>query len=137
MSSRVPSSSSLSQRIEAIRWFHRIDLGDGVVTPGLDDTPAKLQRIQLPQDLTGKSVLDIGAWDSFFSFEAERRGAKHVTAIDSYCWSDEGWGGKQGFDLAHSHLNSQVKPRHLEVEQLSREELGGHDVVLFWGGSTT
>lgn len=28
--------------------------------------------------------LDIGAWDGFFSFEAERRGAAHVTALDHH-----------------------------------------------------
>jgi len=33
------------QEVAAIRWFHRINLGDGIVTPGLDDTQAKLSRL--------------------------------------------------------------------------------------------
>src|SRR5437588_10228091 len=115
-------------------WWHSIDLGDGVVTPGhksptmLDD---EWQSLNLP-DLCGKSVLDIGAWDGFFSFAAERAGAARVVALDHYAWSlDLGaiharlqgvdlptfeltpdvWlpdvlPGKQGFDLAHRALRS-------------------------------
>ena len=60
-------------------WWHRIDLGHGIVTPGLDDSPVKLGTLSFPPNLSGKTVLDIGAWDGFFSFEAERRGAS-----DSY-----------------------------------------------------
>jgi tRNA (mo5U34)-methyltransferase len=37
--------------------------------------------LQISDDLTGKTVLDVGAWDGFFTFELERRGAK-VTAVD-------------------------------------------------------
>ena len=32
-------------------------------------------------------MLDIGAWDGALSFEAERRGARRVTALDHYVWS--------------------------------------------------
>ena len=65
-------------------WWHSIDLGQGVVTKGAK-TPETLQHelesLRLP-DLRDKTVLDIGAWDGFFSFEAERRGARHVVALD-------------------------------------------------------
>jgi tRNA (mo5U34)-methyltransferase len=88
---RSPSSApdpsdleSLNQQIKAIDWWHPIDLGNGVVTPGIDCTPSRLAEIRLPEDLRGKSVLDIGAWDGFFSFEAERRGARRVLATDSF-----------------------------------------------------
>ena len=46
----------------------------------------------LPDDLTGRTVLDVGAWDGFFSFEAERRGAARVVAADSFAWNGENWG---------------------------------------------
>ena len=70
--------------ISCINWFHTIDLGNGVVTPGDDNSPVKLKRLAFPPDLSGKTFLDIGAWDGFFSFEAERRGAARVLATDSY-----------------------------------------------------
>ncbi len=70
-------------------WWHSIDLGDGVITGG-HKTPeilaAELAAMNLPS-LVGKSVLDIGAWDGFFSFEAERRGAERVVALDHFVWS--------------------------------------------------
>ena len=83
---------ALRTEVSSIPWWHSIDLGDGVITPGIDDSPRKLHRLRLPQDLTGKSVLDIGAWDGFFSFEAERRGASRVLALDSYAWNGSTWG---------------------------------------------
>jgi len=133
MNPTPPAASVLREEIAKIRWFHSIDLGDGVRTPGLDDTPEKLDRIRLPSNLSGRSVLDIGAWDGFFSFEAERRGAQRVVAVDSYCWDGEGWANKSGFDLVHRHLKSKVETRRLEVLEVAAAELGCFDVVLFLG----
>ncbi len=70
-------------------WWHSLDLGQGVVTPG-HKSPEVLQDEVTAQrwpELRGKSVLDIGAWDGFFSFEAERRGAQRVVALDHYSWA--------------------------------------------------
>jgi len=70
-------------------WWHSIDLGEGVVTPGRKSAEllaGEWDALDLP-DLAGKSVLDIGAWDGYFSFEAERRGAARVVALDHYVWS--------------------------------------------------
>jgi tRNA (mo5U34)-methyltransferase len=74
----------LRARADALRWFHTMDLGDGVVTKGVHDPMVRLPLLDLPASLTGRSVLDVGAWDGFFSFEAERRGASRVVAADFY-----------------------------------------------------
>ena len=70
-------------------WHHSIDLGDGVVTPG-SKTPHhiwdELRRLRLPE-MAGKSVLDIGAWDGYYTFHAEHFGASRVVALDHYAWS--------------------------------------------------
>jgi tRNA (mo5U34)-methyltransferase len=129
-------TDSLRQQVESIRWYHTIDLGRGVVTKGVDDTPARLRRIDLPASLEGQSVLDIGAWDGFFSFEAERRGASRVVAADHYAWHGLGWGtgrGKAGFDLARTVLGSRVEDMPVDVMDLSPERVGTFDVVLFLG----
>jgi len=130
------SSASVRSRAEAIRWYHTIDLGDGVVTKGVDDTPLRLGRLDLPASFEGLSVLDIGAWDGFFSFEAERRGASRVVATDYYSWHGLGWGtgaGKAGFELAREALGSRVEDLDLDVMDLSPERVGSFDVVLFLG----
>lgn len=127
------AATDLRSRVEALRWYHTIDLGGGVVTPGVDDTPQRLARLDLPASLAGLSVLDIGAWDGFFSFECERRGAARVVAADHYSWSASGWGTKQGFQLARQALGSKVEDVDLDVMDLSAERIGTFDLVLFLG----
>jgi tRNA (mo5U34)-methyltransferase len=123
----------LKREVAAHRWFHTIDLGDGVVTPGDDDSPAKLRTLGLPDRLDGLSVLDVGAWDGFFSFEAERRGAARVLATDDFCWSGPGWGSKAGFDLVHRTRGSAVESKEIAVLDLSPDTVGTFDLVFFLG----
>ena len=109
------------------KWFHRIELAPGVFTPGVDDTPHKAALIQFPADLTGKSVLDIGAYDGYFSFEAERRGAAFVLAYD-HLPPDE-----SGFNIARDVLKSKVEHRVGSVYDLDPAIVGEFDIVLFLG----
>ena len=117
-----------------VNWFHSIELEPGFITPGRADTSAQLPRLHLP-DLTGKTVLDVGAWDGFFSFEAERRGAARVVALDTFSWQPRGAGtGKAGFELARRALGSKVEDIEVEVMDIAPETVGGSfDVVLFLG----
>src|SRR5437667_3601082 len=113
-------AAELRERAGQIRWFHTMDLGQGVITSGRDRTPRKLERVQLPPDLSGQSVLDIGAWDGFFSFECERRGAARVVAIDDYTWGGgPGGGSKAGFELAREALGSRVEDRDVAFADIS------------------
>jgi tRNA (mo5U34)-methyltransferase len=124
---------SLKRQVAALKWWHRIDLGNGIVTPGVDPTPARLGELQFPDDLTGLSVLDVGAWDGFFSFEAERRGARRVLATDSFCWGGGGWGTKAAFELARRVIGSRVEDLDIDPLELSPERIGTFDLVLFLG----
>jgi tRNA (mo5U34)-methyltransferase len=123
----------LRQRASRIKWFHTMDLGHGVVTEGIDETPRKIERLRLPADLTGRSVLDIGAWDGALSFECERRGAERVVAIDDHTWTGPGWASKDGFDLAHEALGSKVEARDVAMDDIGPDTLGEFDVVLLLG----
>jgi tRNA (mo5U34)-methyltransferase len=125
-------AAALQQRINAITWCHPLTLG------GIETRPQwhvrrrfrrRLQFLQIPQDLTGKNVLDIGAWDGFFSFECERRGAKRVLAIDTYSWDTY---GKDGFLLAHETLKSKVEHQRCAAEDIDAA-LGSFDLVLCLG----
>ena len=131
------NAGDLQARVNALRWYHTIELAPGVTTRGVDNTPERLARIDMPADLTGQSVLDIGAWDGFFSFEAERRGAARVVACDYYAWHGTGWGtgqGKAGFELARDALGSRVEDVSVDVMDLSPATVGGpFDVVFFLG----
>lgn len=114
------------------QWFHCIDLGNGIVTPGTREKDA-WQMYRLPERLDGKRVLDIGAWEGGFSFEAERRGASQVIAMDVWGTTQEpgsvgaGW---ENFQFAHNALNSKVIPEFMNVYSLS-PSLGPFDLILF------
>ena len=118
------------RRIEARSWYHSIEIEPGLVTPGslsAQGLHQMLERVRLPAILSGLSVLDIGAWDGFYSFEAERRGAKRVVAYDlappDYF----------GFATAKELLGSKVEYRQGSVYDLRPEVVGTFDVVLFLG----
>ena len=125
--------TALAERVAAHRWYHSIDLGGGIVTRGIDDTPLRLARLDLPASLQGLSVLDVGAWDGFFSFECERRGAARVVATDYYSWHGSGWGAKAGFELAREALGSHVEDVDVDVMDIAPGRLGTFDLVLFLG----
>ncbi|MFH0799168.1 MAG: hypothetical protein V2A66_03185 [Pseudomonadota bacterium] len=160
------SRQEILERVSAVPfWLHSIDVGEGIVTPG-QGTPAGLKKVlelmRLP-NLKGKTVLDINTWDGYFAFEAERRGADSVTAIDYYVWSmDLGehirywkecstWGiptgnyekmpyyrpeelpGKIGFDTAHALLKSRVKPIVANFMEMDLDALGTFDITFFLG----
>lgn len=60
-------------------WYHTIDLGDGLVTPGRYDYRATLPAFRFPESMRGMRVLDVGSATGFFAFEFERRGAQVVS----------------------------------------------------------
>lgn len=119
--------------VAKIKWWHQIDLGHGVITPGPDPTIERIEWLGLPEDLHGKTVLDIGAWDGAFSFEAERRGASRVLAVDEFIWAGKGWASKEGFEFARRALNSKVEDLLIDVYDIGPEKVGMFDVVIFSG----
>jgi tRNA (mo5U34)-methyltransferase len=125
-------AAELERRANELSWHHQIDLGHGVVTPGLDHSQEKLADLKLPS-LAGKSVLDVGAWDGYFSFAAERLGASRVVALDSFAWGGAEWGSQDSFNFAREVFDSKVEDVYCEVLDISTEKLGHFDVVFFLG----
>jgi len=121
--------------VDQLNWYHTIELGGGVVTKG----SKPLENIRHQADtifkdgVAGASVLDVGAWDGAFSFEAERRGAKRVLATDYFCWAGPGWGEKACFDLARKALDSHVEDKLIDVPHITPQSVGTFDIVLFNG----
>lgn len=74
-------SVSIVPDISLYHWYHTVDLGDGVVTPGQYDYRESVGAFPFPQDMSGLTMLEIGSATGFFTFEAERRGAT-VTSVE-------------------------------------------------------
>ena len=106
------------------KWYHRVSLAPGLVTPGVTDSDTVWTRLGLPDDLRGRRVLDIGTADGYFAFRAERSGAD-VVAVDI--------SRRPGFDVCHRILDSRVEHIVSTVWDLSAERLGTFDLVLFLG----
>ena len=128
-------------KIAAHRWWHTIDIAQGVSTPGgwdLRETSAKLPW----PDVRGKRCLDVGTMDGFWAFELERRGAAEVVATDiGPARADapgrrrtEGGGeeplGKHTFALAAELLGSRAEYRERNVYDLDPSVDGEFDVVV-------
>jgi tRNA (mo5U34)-methyltransferase len=118
----------IQEKISGISWFHRIDI-HGVVTLGCEAARARQWKSDaIDKDLSGKDVLDIGAWDGCYTFLAESRGARRVVAIDA-C---QGPVTPRGFQTAKELLNSKAEHHILDVRQLDQLD-GTFDQIFFFG----
>lgn len=119
----------IQEQVESERyWFQRIRLSNELTTPGWSDPATeKLPYYGLPTSLEGLRVLDVGAAEGFFSFEAERRGAAEVVAIDSFPDS------VRRFNISRAALGSQATAHLCSVYDLRSRSFGTYDLVLFYG----
>ncbi len=126
------NEQELRRRIEELGpWFHNLRLKGVETAPDhfLGNYPeVKFEsfRAALPEDLTGKSVLDIGCNAGFYSFEMKRRGAARVVGIDT----DPGYLRQARF--AAEVMNFDIEFRNLAVWEVA--QLGEKfDLVIFMG----
>lgn len=136
MAGETTPAAQLRAQVAQYPWFHSIDLGEGVVTPGTKSPEIHAAEIPAffgPIDLAGASVVDIGAWNGFYSFTAKQRGAERVLATDHFAWNHPDFRGRETFELARDALGLDVEMCDIDVPELSPEVLGTFDVVLFLG----
>jgi tRNA (mo5U34)-methyltransferase len=128
----IGDSETIRERAAALGpWFHNMELAGVRTAPDhfLGDYPAvkwRCFRHALPEDLRGRSVLDIGCNAGFYSIEMKRRGAARVLGIDS----DETY-------LAQARFAADITGQQIEFRQLSVYDVGRlderFDIVLFMG----
>ena len=115
------------EELHTLGFYHSLELPNGEIIPGLlpvDRLRNRLAQYEIPADLRGKRVLDIGAWDGFYTFEMERRGA-HVVALDLF--------RNDKFLLARDMQKSKAEYVVGDICRLSSKDLGRFDIVLFFG----
>lgn len=132
---RRQPAANLPADVAALRWFHSIDLGNGIVTPGV--IPLRVLKAQaaiyFADDVSGRTVLDIGAWDGFNAIEAVRRGTSRVMATDHWVWKHHPWASRATIELARDRLAPLLEIADIDVPDLTPERVGSFDVVLFAG----
>jgi tRNA (mo5U34)-methyltransferase len=120
------SALELIERSEFV-WHQRFELVPGVWTPGTSPVGRLWELAQLPGDLSGLTVLDVGTTNAGTAFEAERRGAKRVVAVDIY---DADWFGVRALT---EFLQSRVEYVRCSAYELASRFEEPFDVVIFWG----
>jgi hypothetical protein len=128
---REVSAEEASKFISEARfaWHERFVLGGGVTTPG----PIDLQwlwEVAGVDDLSGKSVLEVGVTNGGVSFLAERAGARSVVAGGT---GDE---DASGFGPIREFLGSRVEYVQSSIYELRARVEGTFDLVIFWNELT-
>jgi tRNA (mo5U34)-methyltransferase len=124
-----PNAELIKHQVESEQyWFQKLEVLPGYFTPGWSDPASeKLPYFGLPEDLTNMRVLDIGCAEGFFSFEAEKRGAREVIGIDSFPES------VRRFNIVKTARQSNATAYLMNVYDLEPNRLGTFDLVLFYG----
>ncbi len=132
MKAAVWSEDEIRRKVgELGEWFHNLDLRGVRTAPNhfLGDYPAvKWREFQhsIPEDLRGRTVLDVGCNAGYYSLEMKRRGADRVVAIDS----DEGY-------LAQARFAAEVCELDVDFRCMSVYDVAAlgerFDIVLFLG----
>ena len=128
----VPEGQALKDDIDALGpWFHNLRLRGVQTAPDhfLGDYPEiKFARFRhaIPEDLTGKSVLDIGCNAGFYSLEMKRRGAAEVLGIDT----DEHY-------LQQARFAAEIEEVDVEFRRMAVWDIASlgrkFDLVIFMG----
>jgi tRNA (mo5U34)-methyltransferase len=126
------SRSEIEHRVAELQpWFHNLDLQGVRTAPNhfLGDYPQLKWRTfahALPEDMRGKTVLDIGCNAGFFSIEMKRRGAERVVGLDT-----------EPLYLDQARFASEISGCELELHELSVYDVAllreRFDLVLFTG----
>lgn len=141
----VPAATQLREQLLEREWYHTLDLGAGVVTPGWFDTRRIVSELPIPASLAGQRCLDVATFDGFWAFEMERRGAAETLAVDLLDSRQFDWPansdpaviaamerrkqGGDGFEIARRALASGVRRVETNVYDLDPDELGRFDFV--------
>jgi tRNA (mo5U34)-methyltransferase len=154
MGRTAQETEAIRREIAAIEaWYHCIDLGDGIETPGHFRMADYLSHYHLPDRLDRQRVLDVGASTGFFAYEFERRGAAEVVAVELPSWADHDWtpryrrefaaksaseqqnidrvAMRDGFSVVGAALGSKrVRRIFKTIYELTSAELGTFDLVF-------
>jgi tRNA (mo5U34)-methyltransferase len=135
----APAADAERVRASVPLWFHTFALAPGIYTPGIARDHGYRLAVLGADRFSGRSVLDVGAFDGFYSFLAEVRGARRVVAVDNeqyLDWVRARFGvtlqGGVGFRAIAGLVGSRVEYRRMDA--LDVRELGERfDVALCFG----
>ncbi|MEJ7784877.1 MAG: methyltransferase domain-containing protein [Solirubrobacteraceae bacterium] len=145
MSPETPAlPADARKRVDALSWYHTIDVAPGLTTKGWFDLRQHVARYHLPDRMDGLRALDIGTWDGFWAFEMEKRGAE-VIALDVDHENEYDWPPRRrpaepkpldrgaGLRLVKELKGSRVERVACNIYDATPERLGGTFDLVFCG----
>jgi tRNA (mo5U34)-methyltransferase len=130
------------EQAKQLTYYHTLELTPEYTTPGWFDLRHYVKEYGLPEDLTGKRVLDVGTWDGFWAFEMEKRGAE-VVALDLDDERELDWPPRhrpkeynvdgprgRGFHVAKEVLGSKVERVVKSIYHATPDDIGQFDLVF-------
>ncbi len=127
--------------VDAIRWRHPFTFPNGVRALGTKGgKPAEYYEeavgaeaiVAFKYPVQGKTVLDVGARNGYFSVEAIRRGARKVVALDKPTW-EAPYQDFEAFELVRKYIAPEIEVVRRDVMDPRSEPVGNFDCVLFLG----
>lgn len=123
-----PTDFDVKTFFKGVYLFQDWEIFQGIRTGGPKSVEETLRRLSFPRDLAGMRVLDIGAWNGFFSFECARRGAREVVALGP---EDP---DATGFNKTRELLEfNNVEYIRESLYTIRKDIIGQFDLVLFLG----
>jgi tRNA (mo5U34)-methyltransferase len=120
----IETARSLVDRVP--HWHHRFEIFPGLITPGSYDPMELWNKLALAGRCDGKTVLDVGASDGFFSKNVDAQGGD-VFALD-YRSKDS-----HGFAVMERLHGKAFKYKHSNIFDVDAKSIGTFDIVLFLG----
>ena len=114
---------------ERYYWYHTVDLGDGLVTPGLYDYRQTLSAFPFPENMRGMTVLDVGSATGYFAFEFEKRGAR-VISVELPSLRDLDRFPGQNVESSLRKIEAMAFPETLDKDKFVRRGYSERD--LYW-----
>ena len=114
----------IKDQIKDYKWINSIEIAKGISTSGRNDNRDFILNQFNLVNFNNKKVLDIGCADCLYSFEAEIRGAKEITAIDSNV-------SKGAVEILIPLFNSKTKIKEIDFFDFKTKEK--FDVIIFSG----
>jgi len=125
------------EEVDSLVWWHPFTFPNGVKAQGFKGGGEECLRLEaeaaFKYPVRGKTVLDVGAWNGYFSVEAIRQGAEKVVALDKPAWEDPQFQGFKGLELVRRYLAPEIEPVVRDVMDLRHNPVGDFDCVLFLG----
>jgi len=111
-------------------WYDTFKFDNGVYVQGRSPSELKLHALSLPLKLNGYTILDVGAYEGFYSFHMEQRGA-NVTSQDNFIWNAPLSPSRNHFDFMRQALGSKISIVESDIREMALDKR--FDITLFLG----